>query len=133
MFPASNAESVVSCEGTKRLKEAQKMQNPPLHLPTLQAAQDFLTATLQGIVCEWEQDAIDARSQDNHYSSQLYQNWAEGCDLATKLLAVRFSGLFLEALRENAYGTPPKPAQTLEEVSAEELMLELAARCPEPV
>ncbi len=109
------------------------MQTTPLHHPTLQVAQDFAITALQSIVCEWEQDSMDAKSQANHYAAQMYQNWAVAVDLATKSLSVKFSELFLEVLRENSCEGLRRPSQSLEDVSDAELMLELAARCPEPV
>ena len=76
---------------------------------------------------------MDAKSQANHYAAQMYQNWAVAVDLATKSLSVKFSELFLEVLRENSCEGLRRPSQSLEDVSDAELMLELAARCPEPV
>jgi len=69
-----------------------------LHL--LNQHQELAVDACRSLVCEWEQQAHDARLSGDQRSAQLYSQWAFAADLVASRVSVAFSKAFSSALDE---------------------------------
>ena len=108
-----------------------------LDLATLNASQEVAITSIQNLVCEWEQKAIDCGAQGDWRSAQQYKEWAFSADLIRHQVSVALGALFLDSLQSLPIITEQRTVQlpdlrSDEDRRLDDLTVEVLSHQPDP-
>ncbi len=109
-----------------------------LDLETITATQAHIVSALQDQVCQWEQNASDASSQDDNRTANLYRQWSFALDIALSVITRECLNLVVENARvfqisETRKVELPDLTRSVKDLAIDAMAIEVASEQPCPI